>query len=61
MKRIVILLATLALALGLAAYLSDTFSYAEAALWIGADLVLALVTALLATYAAEGRYRRRFA
>ena len=51
----------LALALGLAAYLSDTFPYAEAAFWIGFDLVLAFLTAWIATYAAEGRYRRRFA
>ena len=51
----------LALALALAAYFSDTFSYGEAVLWVVLDLTLALFTSWLATYAAEGRYRRRFA
>lgn len=49
----------LALALGLAALLSARVTLAHVGLWVGVDLVLALVTAWLATYAAESRTRRR--
>ena len=51
----------LALALGLAALFDDAFTRRDAAFWVGVDLALALLTAWLTTYAAEIRYRRRFA
>jgi hypothetical protein len=51
----------LALALALVAFFDASFTLAHVALWVGVDLVLALLTAWLATYAAEVRYRRRFA
>jgi len=43
------------------AFVSARVSWAEVALWAGVDLVLALLTALAATYVAEYRYRSRFA
>jgi hypothetical protein len=51
----------LALALALVALFDPGFALADVALWVGVDLVFALVTAWFATYAAEVRYRRRFA
>jgi hypothetical protein len=51
----------LALALTLVALFDADFALADVALWVGIDLALALVTAWLATYAAEVRYRRHFA
>ncbi len=51
----------LALALGLAALVSDAVTALDLLLWSGVDVALALVTAWLATYAADLRYRRRFA
>ncbi len=50
----------LALLLGITALFSSAFDLADAARWIGLDLALALLIAWLVTYAAEGRYRRRF-
>lgn len=49
------------LALAVAAWLSARFSWADALLWTAIDLVLAAAMALVATLAAEHRYRRRFA
>lgn len=49
----------LALALGLAALFSERVTLAHVGLWVGVDLVLALVTAWLVTYAAESRHLRR--
>lgn len=49
----------LALALGLAALFSDRVTLTHVGLWVGADLLLALVTAWLVTHAAESRYCRR--
>jgi hypothetical protein len=51
----------LALALALVALFDADFGLADVAAWVGVDLVFALVTAWLATYAAEVRHRRRFA
>jgi hypothetical protein len=51
----------LALALALVALFDAGFTLADMALWVGVDLALAFLTAWLATYAAEVRYRRRFA
>ena len=51
----------LALALAVVALFADAVTLADVALWVGVDLVLALFTAWLFTYAAEVRYRRRFA
>ena len=51
----------LALALGVAALVSDAVTARDVVLWCGVDAALALATACLASYAAECRYRRRFA
>lgn len=49
----------LALALGLAALFSERVTLAHVGLWVGVDLVLALVIAWLVTHAAESRHLRR--
>lgn len=51
----------LALALLVVALFDSGFSLRDVALWVGIDLAFALFTAWLFTYAAEVRYRRRFA
>ena len=51
----------LALALAVVALFDASFALADVALWVGVDVGLALFTAWLFTYAAEVRYRRRFA
>lgn len=51
----------LALALLTVALFDAAFSLLDVALWVGVDVGLALFTAWLFTYAAEVRYRRRFA
>ncbi len=50
-----------ALSLLAAAALDGAFGFGQALAWIGLDLVLALATAALVTYLAEGQYRRRYA
>lgn len=51
----------LALAVGAAAFVSTRVGWGEVLFWTSTDLILALLTATGATYAAEIRYRRRFA
>ncbi|MEP0547136.1 MAG: hypothetical protein ABJF88_09395 [Rhodothermales bacterium] len=51
----------LALALSVIALFDADFTLADVALWVGVDVGLAFFTAWLFTYAAEVRYRRRFA
>jgi hypothetical protein len=51
----------LALGLGAVAFVSVRMAWGEVILWTAVDLLFALVFSLVATYAAEHRYSRRFA
>jgi hypothetical protein len=51
----------LVLALGITAIFSRVFTWEDVVFWAGVDLGLAALTAIIGTYVAEQRYRRRFA